>query len=242
MHQLVTSTYRPSGVVATYFGTEPTGITLSMASRATLMRYTKLGSVPKYVATTPDGRYVLVTNWCTYDLSVIDTATNTEVKRLKMGGAYPRGIAVDPSSKTAYVAVMGGRDIVTVDLTTFALGRIADVGHGPRHLVMSPDGATLYVTLNGDGNVAAIDLATKRVTARVSTGSQPRSMAISADGRSLYVVNYASSTVSKLDAATMQVLQKVPTRHHPIGITYDALTGRVWVAGYSGTLELFDET
>ena len=28
----------------------------------------KVGPVPKYVATTPDSRYVLVTNWCGYDL------------------------------------------------------------------------------------------------------------------------------------------------------------------------------
>ena len=78
-----------------------------------------VGSVPKYVATTPDGKYVLVTNWCSYDLSVIDTASGREVRRLPIG-PHPRGIAVDSASKTAYVAVMGGRDIVTVNLQTFA--------------------------------------------------------------------------------------------------------------------------
>ncbi|MGZ8764011.1 MAG: YncE family protein, partial [Acidimicrobiia bacterium] len=31
-----------------------------------------VGSVPKFVAVTPDGRTVLVSNWCSYDLSVID--------------------------------------------------------------------------------------------------------------------------------------------------------------------------
>src|SRR5262249_59471429 len=30
-----------------------------------------VGSVPKYVAVTPDNRFVLVSNWCSYDLSVI---------------------------------------------------------------------------------------------------------------------------------------------------------------------------
>ena len=34
-----------------------------------------VGKVPKYVAVTPDGRYVLATNWCSYDLSVVDTTT-----------------------------------------------------------------------------------------------------------------------------------------------------------------------
>ena len=39
----------------------------------------KVGAVPKYVAVTPDDTKVLVTNWCTYDLSVIDVATAREV-------------------------------------------------------------------------------------------------------------------------------------------------------------------
>ncbi|MDQ6697648.1 MAG: YncE family protein [Actinomycetota bacterium] len=209
-------------------------------AKLTIDKVIPVGSVPKYVATTPDGRYVLVTNWCSYDLSVIDVAAGREVKRLPIG-PHPRGIAVDSSSRTAYIAVMGGRDIVTVDLATFAVGRIADVGGSPRHLVLSPDDKTLYATLNADGQVAKIDLASGRVSAKVNTGSAPRSMAISADGLSLYVVNYESSTVSKVDAGTMRVMQSLPTSHHPIGITYDASTGRIWVACYSGTLELFNE-
>ncbi len=39
----------------------------------------KVGAVPKYVAVTPDDTKVLVTNWCTYDLSVIDVASAREI-------------------------------------------------------------------------------------------------------------------------------------------------------------------
>ena len=48
-----------------------------------------VGAVPKYVAVTPDGATVLVTNWCTWDLSIIDVATATEVARVPIG-RYPR--------------------------------------------------------------------------------------------------------------------------------------------------------
>src|SRR3954462_7442626 len=40
VHQFVTITYLPSGVVATYFGTDPTRMTLSIFSVATSTRYT----------------------------------------------------------------------------------------------------------------------------------------------------------------------------------------------------------
>jgi len=206
----------------------------------TVDRAIPVGAVPKYVATTPDGRYVLVTNWCSYDLSVIDAATARQLKRVAIG-PYPRGIAVAPSSGTAYVAVMGGRDIATVALPSLTIGRMRNVGGSPRDLRISPDGTTLYATLNKDGMVAKIDIASGRVLRRVSTGQAPRSMAISTDGESLYVVNYESSTVSKIRAADMAVVQRVSTAEHPIGVTYDSRGGRVWVASYSGVIQVFDE-
>jgi YVTN family beta-propeller protein len=200
----------------------------------------KVGSVPKYVAVTPDGKYLLVSNWCSYALSVVDLATNTEVHRLPMG-PYPRGLAITPDSRTAYVAVMGTHDVARVDLTTFAVSWIRGVGGGPRHLVLSPDGSALYVTLNADGQVAKVDPVNGVVQAKVATGSQPRSMAISTDGQALYVVNYESSSVSKLAATDLHLIQKVPTGYHPIGITYDRTTGSVWVANYTGSIEIFSQ-
>jgi YVTN family beta-propeller protein len=197
-----------------------------------------VGKVPKYVAVTPDDRYVLATNWCSYDLSVVDRTTDREIKRIPMG-PYPRGIVVSPDSKTAYVAVMGTHNIARVDLATFGVSWIYNVGAGPRHLVLSPDGASLYVTLNGDGQVAKIDPVNGVVQAKVNTGNQPRSMAISTDGQSLYVVNYESSDVSKLAANDLHLLQTVQTGYHPIGITYDRATGAVWVANYGGSIQIF---
>jgi YVTN family beta-propeller protein len=200
----------------------------------------EVGAVPKYVAVTPNAKYVLVTNWCTYDLSVIDVATGVEVQRLKMG-RYPRGIVVSPDSSTAYVAIMGGRDIARVNLNDFSISWLKDVGGGPRHLVISPDGSTIYATLNKDGRVAKIDAASGQVIARVATGKQPRSMDISADGLSLYVVNYESQNMTKVSTGDMKVVQTVGTGVHPIGISYDRSTNVVWVAVYRGTIHRFAE-
>ena len=198
-----------------------------------------VGSVPKYVAVTPDGSTVLVTNWCSYDLSIVDTATGTEVERLDLG-RYPRGIAITSDSTTAFVALMGTFDVLVVDLEDRSSSRLAGVGRSPRHLVLSPDGDTLYATLNGEGVVAGIDLATEEVT-KITTGQAPRSMDIAADGRSLYVVNYFSDTVSKVRTADMTVLQTIDVANKPIGITYDHGTGQVWVASYSGVLTVLDD-
>lgn len=195
----------------------------------------EVGLVPKYVAVAPDDRYLLVTNWCSFDLSVVDVARGREIARLPMG-TNPRGIAVTPDSSTAYVAIMGGSQLVRVDLRTLSRAGSVTVGPNPRHVVLDPTGRYLYVSLNASGTLVKYDLVAGQVVGSVRTGLEERSLAIAADGLALYVVNYGSNTVSKVRAADLTVLQTVATGTHPIGITYDRVTGDVWVAIYTGKI------
>lgn len=207
----------------------------------------EVGVVPKYVAVTPDQKRVLVSNWCSYTLSVVDVATARTTATVPIG-AYPRGIAVSPDSTTAYVTAMGTRDVYAVDLATGTKRRFASPGRRVRHVAISPDGRYLYAVgsgnNNGDGttNVAKIETATGRVVATVVPGREPRTMALSADGRAAYVVNYDESTLAKIRTDTMTVVQKVPTGYHPIGATYEPTTGTVWVANYGGSIHVLDDT
>jgi DNA-binding beta-propeller fold protein YncE len=199
----------------------------------------KVGAVPKVVAVTPDDRYVLVTNWCTWDLSIVSTKKGREVKRIAIG-AYPRGIAVSPKGNAAYVAVMGGSELVRVDLQHWTTSRIG-VGSGPRAAVFHPSDRYIFVSLNAEGRVAKLDLRDGVVRAKVATGSAPRSLALAADGRALFVVNYESGTITKLRTSDMKTLQTIDACYHPIGITYDAPTRRVWVACYTGSIRVYDD-
>ena len=222
-------------------GIDPSTLYRIDTTRLAVDGVVQVGAVPKYVAVTPDGRFVLVSNWCSGTLSVVDRTSLTEVRQVRLG-RYPRGIAVDPHSRTAYVAVMGSSDVAQVDLSTFAVSWLRGIGSGPRHLVLDSTGRFLYVTLNGDGRVAKVDTDSGRVVARVATGRAPRSMTIAADGRSLYVVNYESDTVTKLRADDLTVLQSVPTNASPIGITYEPTRDQLWIACYTGSIQIFSDT
>lgn len=223
-------------------GTSPSTVYRVDTTTFAIDRVVEVGAVPKYVAVTPDDKTVLVTNWCTWDLSVIDIAKNKEVARIPLGGTYPRGIVVAPDSRTAYVALMGSDRIVKVDLRTKAVTRFAGTGDGPRHIVLSPDAKYLYVTNNGSGTVAKLDRATGRVLATTRVGDQPRSLTISTDGAAIYSVNYESSTVSKLRTSDLEVIGQVATDYHPIGITYEPTRKAVWVACYGGSILVFDDS
>lgn len=203
-------------------------------------RVVQVGAVPKYVATTPNSRYVLASNWCSWDVSVVDPQQNKEIRRIQLG-PYPRGIAVDAKSEQAYVAIMGSYDIAVIHLKDFTVDWLRGIGHSPRHLSLDPAGHYLYATLNGEGQVAKIDLSTGTVVSKIRTGNAPRSMVLSDNGQFLYVVNYDSDTVSKVRTQDMQVVQTANTNSAPIGITYDSKTHQVWVACYSGSIQVFQD-
>jgi YVTN family beta-propeller protein len=198
----------------------------------------KVGLVPKYLVVSPDGRYLLVSNWCSWDLYVVDVAKAMVVADLAIG-PYPRGIAVSPDSSTAYVAIMGGAALAKVSLSNLALKGSIPVGVNPRHVVMDPRGNYLYASLNSRGEVVKVDLATEQVVGAAHTGWGCRSLAISTDGLSLYVVNYDSNSVTKLRTRDLAVLQTLPTGPNPVGVTYDPSTGDVWVGVYSGQILVF---
>lgn len=200
----------------------------------------KVGSVPKYVAVSPNNRWILVSNWCSGDLSIIDRQSHQEIKRIKLG-QFPRGIAIDPNSKNAYIAMMGTSDIAIVNLENYTVNWMSNIGLYPRHLVLDSSGQYLYVTLNGDDHVAKIDTKTGEIVNKIFTGSAPRSMVISPDDQYLYIVNYYSNTVSKVRTETMELIENIPVDLNPIGITIDPKTNQIWVACYTGSLIILED-
>jgi len=197
-----------------------------------------VGSVPKVVEVTPDNKFVLVSNWCSYDLKVISVDSQKVVKTIKIG-RYPRGIAVSNDSKFAYVAEMGGSRIHVINLEDFSTSHIP-IGSNPRAIVLSPDNTMMYVTMNLSGKVASWDLVNNKAGKSVKTGKSARSLAISSDGTALFVVNFVSNTISKVRTSDMKVAQNIKACNEPIGITYDSPTSRTWVACYGGAIKIFD--
>lgn len=199
-----------------------------------------VGAVPKFLAISPDDRWLVVANWCSLDVAIVDTATGLDVQRVDVG-LHPRGIAITNDSSTAFVAVMGGAKIVAINLKDYSTRIIESAGPTPRHLVLSPDDTILYVTNNLAGTVRSIDVASGQLIKSVRSGTQPRSMSISEDGLSLYVVNYEDATLTKIATETMTVIQSMPTGYHPVGITYDPAMRRVWVANYAGSVYVYED-
>jgi len=199
------------------------------------------GAVPKFLQVAPDGRRLVVANWCGFDVSVIDTERLIELGRVDLG-RHPRGVAITNDSSKAYVTVMGAERIDLVDLETLTVeSSLTSSGITPRHIVLSDDGKTLFSSNHLMDTVRSIDLETDSLIGTVRTGIQTRSLAVSDDETALYVVNYLDGTISKVRTSDMEILQTIIVGGRPVGISYDPMTRRLWVADYEGRLVVFED-
>ena len=158
-----------------------------------------VGSVPKFVAVTPDDRYLLVSDWCSYALSVVNVRTAKEARRIFLG-PYPRGIAVDPGSGTAYVAIMGGAEIAKIDPRTGHVVARVSTGSQPRSMAIAPDGQSLYVVNYRSNTVTKVRTSDMTVIQTVRTNSAPVGITYAPDRRQIWVACYTGTIMVFQDA------------------------------------------
>ena len=75
-------------------------------------------------------------------------------------GKDPMGVAVDPDTRTVYVANGGDNTVSVIDASTRTVTATVPVGRGPRGVAVDPGTHTVYVTitsLSGNGTVSAIE-------------------------------------------------------------------------------------
>lgn len=192
------------------------------------------GKTPKIVKVTPDGRYVLVANWHSSSVSVIDTQGYKTIKEIRLGGKnwyIPRGIAVSADSKKAYVANMGGGTISVIDLTTLEV--IADIPAtpNPRHIILAKDQRTLYISDNILGKILAFDLIAKKTAKEVFIGKMARTIALAPDERYLFGVSHDEGKLVAVDTESFNIIYEKDFPF-PMGLAVTPDGGQLWVTSY----------
>jgi YVTN family beta-propeller protein len=122
------------------------------------------GQRPAALALTPGGHKVLVSGTYSGDLTVLtlDGAKLVPAGRLRLG-FEPRGIAVAPDGRLAYVALTTAHAVAVVDLERLEVVEGIAVGRWPRYLALSPDGRRLAVGANGEGGISVVDTASRKM-------------------------------------------------------------------------------
>ncbi|WP_083906315.1 YncE family protein [Mycobacterium sp. JS623] len=198
------------------------------------------------IALSSDGRYAYVASHqdtsgadaCSVD--VVETTTNTVVKKIVLSDVGPTSLAASPDSSRLYVADHNAAAIRVVDIAEGSptRNRVVDslplegplpVGYGtPSSIVLSPNGSRLYAQMT-DPAVLIVDPDTRVLVGTVAGGD---SIAMFAAGERIYVCaddrlghsNVAAGVVI-LDADTGSELGSFGLNDAPAFISQPILAG-----------------
>ncbi len=199
----------------------------------------KVGAVPKFIAISDDDSKLIVSNWTSSDISIVDLEVEKEVKKVQLG-AHPRGVDITADGNFAYVTIMGSTKLAEVNLNNYEVNYIKDIGRSPRHLILGDHDSTLFVSMNSGSKVVKYNRFDHSKTT-CKTPSGPRSMCISENEDYLYCVNYFDHSFSKIRTEDMEVIETIETSEKPIGICGNWDESEIWVACYSGKIEVFKD-
>ncbi|MET0464187.1 MAG: YncE family protein [Chitinophagaceae bacterium] len=203
----------------------------------------KTGKTPKVISKTADDKHLLVSNWHSYTVSVLEMDT-TQFPAARMidtiqVAAIPRGIAIDDDEKKSYVAIMGGSVIDVINNETWEKEEPIQVVSNPRHIVADTAGR-LFVSYNKLAKIACVDPSTGKTLFTATTHAQPRTLILSKNQQFLFVTCYSSDFVDvyKINDTQFEKVASLPCKGHPVCVDIfdDDSKLEAWVCSYTNGL------
>ncbi len=207
----------------------------------------KTGKTPKIISRTADSKYLLVSNWHSYNVSVLEMNKDQYPFGKIIGtipvSSIPRGIAVDDKNNRSYVAIMGGASITVINNSVWMKEADLAVASNPRHIVMDTS-QRLFVSYNRLAKIACIDAVTGNTLFTASTHAQPRTIILSKNYKFIFVTCYSSDYVDvfKINETNFEKVASLPCKGHPVGVDIfeNAEKLEAWVCSYSnGSISVF---
>jgi DNA-binding beta-propeller fold protein YncE len=208
----------------------------------------KTGKTPKVLARTGDNRHLLVSNWHSYNVSVLamnpDEYPFGKVISTIPVSSIPRGIAIDDRTGKSYVAIMGGASLTVILNSVWMKEDNIEVASNPRHVVVDSN-SRLFVSYNRLAKIACIDAGTGKTLFTAATHAQPRTIILSKNQKFLFVTCYSSDFVDvfRIKESGFEKIGSFPCKGHPVGVDIFENNERLeaWVCSYStGTITVYN--
>ncbi|MEU4271362.1 YncE family protein [Streptomyces sp. NPDC026092] len=129
-------------------------------------------------------------------LNAVDGTTGRLTGTVSLGSTAlgSMGVAVDPTTRTGYVANLAAGTVSAVDLTAQKVTGTIPVEGNPKALAYDPGTKTLYAAQTGASAVAVVDPERAAVTETITTGERPSAVALDTEAHTLYTVAGGSVT------------------------------------------------
>ncbi len=195
--------------------------------------------------------FIYVTDSQSYNVSVIDGATNTFVTNIRVIG-FPEAAAYDSANNEVYVTNHSGTIIIDPTTETVVGGLIWGTSsfnyHVTQFVTFDPKNGYLYVTSSGydSGNpnnvyysdVLVINGANNSFVTEIVLGNQTDPLGLTFDPTDgeIYVANSGQDNVTVINGSTNQIDALVsldnPLGGQPTDVAYDASNQNIYVANW----------
>lgn len=200
-----------------------------------------VGNRPLNVVLSPDRSRAYVSNFGSFDVSVVSTSTNSVIATIPVG-AFPAGLAVAPNGNEVYVPNSGASSISVISASTNSVIATIPVPESPLVIAFTPDGTRAYVTHYTSKTISVIDTSTRTIVATI-TGfpNHLTSIAMLPDGTRAYVVNDLCC-ISVISTATNTIIKSFGVKDVPgrVTISPDGTRAYLTYVVPGGPVSVFD--
>jgi DNA-binding beta-propeller fold protein YncE len=169
---------------------------------------------------------VLVINSAAASLSVVDMATDRELRRIPVL-REPHHLALSPDKRDLLVGDTVANEMLFLDPATFEIKRRMPIAD-PYQLGFSPDGKMLTVTGLARNQVDIYETGTMKLLKRFPIASMPSHLAYAPDSSVVYVSLQGTGRLVAFDLRRMVPLWDAAVGKAPAGVMWQ--NGRVLVA------------
>ena len=184
---------------------------IDMQQQKVLKKISNVGDHPTVLRTLPDRSKIYVDNFgpLSSQIGVIDTASNSVIKKIDTHGVPFASIQLSPDGRYLYVPTTFSV-VDVIDTQTDQVVRTLSLPSLPFGIEVSSDGAVIYVNFS-DNTIGAYSAQTgatihPRIDAK---GIGAGWTAISSDGKTLYIANLLSDNVSVLDTVNWKIIKSI---------------------------------
>ncbi len=174
--------------------------------------------------------------------SATPTVTSSRVTATIPVGKHPEGVAVDPTTHSAYTANFSDSTVSVIDTTSRAVTATIPVGRGPEGVAVDPSTHTACTANNRDDTVSVIDIAGRAASATITVDSQPWGVAIDPHTHIAYAANMWDYNVSVVDLTNSTVIATITVGKNPYGVAVDPSTHTAYTTNGDNTVSAIDTT
>ncbi len=206
--------------------------------------FTAVGRVPVFIASSPGGGRIWVSNQADDSLSTFATLSpTTPATTVSLVPGSRPGFLATTQVDAMFVAETGTNKVAAVSASQLVVQAEISLPASPKLLVELPNATKLY-SINADGSISDITPTdfTAPATTFASGGTDPRWAVASPDSGFVFVVDGASNTIFVINTANDSVTPvAAPGLSTPVFAFYDSHFKRLYVVnGGSNSVSVLD--